>query len=153
MFYIGPLLSNTQFGIFHNILVYSVWQNHRRCLGTNSVTSNFFPNETLTGCPFFFTHLWNRGTYKTLQQHVISCTAVKKWHASMFCMFPDSKSEWKIGATGQSFIRKEITCYRIGTLIDAHFFIFSSDCCITSECQSCPNRKPPGRPIGARKLA
>ena len=52
---------------------------------TNSVTSNFYPNETLTGCPFFFTHFWNRGTYKTLQ-HVISCTAVKKW-------FPNSKSE------------------------------------------------------------
>ena len=34
------------------------------------------------------------GIYKTLQ-HVISCTAVKKWHAAMFCMFPDSKSEWK----------------------------------------------------------
>ena len=34
----------------------------------------------------------------------------------MFCMFPDSKSEWKKGATGQSFIRKEITSYRIGTL-------------------------------------
>ena len=34
----------------------------------------------------------------------------------MFCMFPDSKSEWKKGATGQSFIRKEITTYRIGTL-------------------------------------
>ena len=34
----------------------------------------------------------------------------------MFCMFPDSKSEWKKGATGQSFIRKEIATYRIGTL-------------------------------------
>ena len=34
----------------------------------------------------------------------------------MFCMFPDSKSEWKKWATGQSFIRKEITSYRIGTL-------------------------------------
>ena len=34
----------------------------------------------------------------------------------MFCMFPDSKSEWKKGATGQSFIRKEISSYRIGTL-------------------------------------
>ena len=42
----------------------------------------------------FFTHFWNRRTYKTLQ-HIISCTAVKKWHAAMFCMFPDSKSEWK----------------------------------------------------------
>ena len=30
---------------------------------------------------------------------------------------PDSKSEWKKGATGQSFIRKEITSYRIGTLV------------------------------------
>ena len=39
----------------------------------------------------------------------------------MFCMFPDSKSEWKKGATGQSFIRKEITSYRIGTLIDNIF--------------------------------
>ena len=36
----------------------------------------------------------------------------------MFCMFPDSRSEWKKGATGQSFILKEITTYRIGTLID-----------------------------------
>ena len=35
----------------------------------------------------------------------------------MFCMFPNSKSEWKKGATGQSFIRKEITSYRIGTLV------------------------------------
>ena len=34
----------------------------------------------------------------------------------MFCLFPDSKKEWKKGATGQSFIRKEITSYRIGTL-------------------------------------
>ena len=34
----------------------------------------------------------------------------------MFCMFPDSKSEWKKWATGQSFIRKENTTYRIGTL-------------------------------------
>ena len=34
----------------------------------------------------------------------------------MFCMFPDSKSEWKKGATGQSFIRKEITTYKIGIL-------------------------------------
>ena len=34
----------------------------------------------------------------------------------MFCMFPNSKSEWKKWATGQSFIRKEITSYRIGTL-------------------------------------
>ena len=38
---------------------------------TNSATSNFFPNETLTGCPFLFTHFWNWGTYKTLQ-HAIS---------------------------------------------------------------------------------
>ena len=66
--------------------------------------------------PLFFTHFWNQGTYKTLQ-HIISYTAVKKWHAAMFCMFPDSKSEWKKGATGQSFIPKEITSYRIGTLI------------------------------------
>ena len=35
----------------------------------------------------------------------------------MFCMFPDSKSEGKKGATGQSFIWKEITSYRIGTLV------------------------------------
>ena len=35
----------------------------------------------------------------------------------MFCMFPDSKSEWKKWATGQSFIRKEIITYRIGTLV------------------------------------
>ena len=35
MFYIGPLLSNTQFGIFYKILVYSVWQNHRRCSSVN----------------------------------------------------------------------------------------------------------------------
>ena len=38
----------------------------------------------------------------------------------MFCMFPDSKSEWKKGATGQSFIWKEITSYRIGTLAIHH---------------------------------
>ena len=25
---------------------------------TNSASSNFFPNETLTSCPFFFTHFW-----------------------------------------------------------------------------------------------
>ena len=35
----------------------------------------------------------------------------------MFCMFPDSKSEWKKWATSQRFIRKEITTYTIGTLI------------------------------------
>ena len=35
----------------------------------------------------------------------------------MFCMFPDSKSEWKKGATGQSFIQKGIASYRIGTLV------------------------------------
>ena len=35
----------------------------------------------------------------------------------MFCMFPDSKSECKKWATGQSFIQKEITSYRIGTLV------------------------------------
>ena len=64
----------------------------------------------------FFTHFWNRGTYKTLQ-HVISCTAVKKWHAAMFCVIPDSKNEWKKWATCQSFIRKEITTYRISTLV------------------------------------
>ena len=34
----------------------------------------------------------------------------------MFCKFPDSKSEWKKGTTGQSFIQKEIASYRIGTL-------------------------------------
>ena len=32
----------------------------------------------------------------------------------MFCMFPDSKNEWKKGETGQSLIQKEITTYRIG---------------------------------------
>ena len=41
----------------------------------------------------------------------------------MFCMFPDSQSEWKKGATGQSFIWKEITTYRIGTLIVQIIFI------------------------------
>ena len=39
-------------------------------------------------------------------------------NAAMFCMFPDSKSEWKKGANGQSFILKEITTCRIGTLIE-----------------------------------
>jgi hypothetical protein len=34
----------------------------------------------------------------------------------MFCMFPDSESEWKKGVASQTFIRKEITSYRIGTL-------------------------------------
>ena len=34
----------------------------------------------------------------------------------MFCMFPNSKSEWKKEATGQIFIPKEITTCRIGTL-------------------------------------
>ena len=34
-----------------------------------------------------------------------------------------TKSECKKGATGQSFIRKEITCYRIGTLISSHIWI------------------------------
>ena len=38
----------------------------------------------------------------------------------MFCMFPGSKSEWKKWATSQSFIRKEITSYRIGTLAIHH---------------------------------
>ena len=42
----------------------------------------------------------------------------KKWHSAMFCMFPDSKSEWKKWATAQSFIRKDITTYRIGTLVN-----------------------------------
>ena len=32
-----------------------------------SVNNNFFPDETLTDCPFFFAHFWNQGTYKTLQ--------------------------------------------------------------------------------------
>ena len=40
----------------------------------------------------------------------------------MFCIFPDSKSEWKKGATGQSFIRKEITTCRIGTLMELPFW-------------------------------
>ena len=34
----------------------------------------------------------------------------------MFCMSPDSKSEWKKWATGQSCIRKRSTTCRIGTL-------------------------------------
>ena len=51
----------------------------------------------------------------------------------MFCMFPDSKSDWKKGATAHSFIRKEITSYRIGTLNTfAHLFFVRSykDQCI-----------------------
>ena len=43
----------------------------------------------------------------------------------MFCIFPDSKSEWKKGATGQSFIQKEIISYRIGTLVTYVFLNFS----------------------------
>jgi hypothetical protein len=53
---------------------------------------------------------------KTLQ-HVISCPAVKKLHAAMFVCSPISKVSAKKWATGQSFIRKEITTYRIGTLV------------------------------------
>ena len=34
----------------------------------------------------------------------------------MFCMSPDFKSEWKKMGNGPSFIRKEITTNRIGTL-------------------------------------
>ena len=75
----------------------------------------------------FFIYFWNWGTYKTLQ-YAISCTAVKKWHAAMFCMFPDSKSEWKKWATSQSFIRKEITSYRIGTLVSLFLFL-GNQCC------------------------
>ena len=41
----------------------------------------------------------------------------------MFCMFPDSKSELKKWATGQSFIWKEITTYKIATLVK-NFFSF-----------------------------
>ena len=44
----------------------------------------------------------------------------------MFYMFPDSKSEWKKGETGQSFIWKEITSYRIGTLVGIVQNIFIS---------------------------
>ena len=33
-------------------------------------------------------------------------------------MTPDFKSEWKKMGNGQSFIRKEITTNRIGTLVD-----------------------------------
>ena len=47
---------------------------------------------------------------------VMSPSRAEGFSAAMFCMFPDSKSEWKKWATGQSFIRKEITSYRIGTL-------------------------------------
>ena len=57
----------------------------------------------------------------------------KKWHAAMFCMFPDSKSEWKKGASGQSFIRKEITTYRIGTLDYLHTILHWTRVGITSK--------------------
>ena len=36
------------------------------------------------------------------------------------------RSEWKKGATGQSFIRKEIATYRIGTLVVEHETISST---------------------------
>ena len=42
----------------------------------------------------------------------------------MFCLLPDSKSEQKKWATSQSFIRKEITTYRIGTLEGGFFQLF-----------------------------
>ena len=74
----------------------------------------------------FFHSLLEWGTYKTLQ-HVISLQQYKKWHAAMFCMFPDSKSEWKKGATGQSFIWKEITTYRIATLTLVYPFFSKKD--------------------------
>ena len=45
----------------------------------------------------------------------------------MFSMFPDSKSEWKKGATGQSFIWKEITTYRIATLTLVYPFFSKKD--------------------------
>jgi hypothetical protein len=49
-------------------------------------------------------------------QHVISLQQYKK-HAAMFCKTQTKpKVSEKKGATGQSFIRKGITCYRIGTL-------------------------------------
>ena len=42
------------------------------------------------------------------------------------CMFPDSKSEWKKWATCPSFIRKEITTCRIGTLPFSLVYYISS---------------------------
>ena len=74
----------------------------------------------------FFHSLLESGTYKTLQYAISCTTAAKEWHAAMFYMFADSKSEFKKWATSQSFIRKEITTYRIGTLNKTKtiFFIF-----------------------------
>ena len=43
----------------------------------------------------------------------------------MFCKTKTKpKVSEKKGATGQSFIRKEITCYRIGTLVGIFFHIW-----------------------------
>ena len=81
--------------------------------------------------PFFHSLLVWFWFYKTLQH--ISCTAIKKWHAAMFYKTKTKpKVSEKKGATCQSFIRKEITCYRIGTLV----------CCVSTCCEVLPVHTP-----------
>ena len=59
----------------------------------------------------FFTHLWHQGTYKTLYcfKEMTCCNV----------LYVPRFQKWvkKKGATAQSFIWKEITTYRIGTLV------------------------------------
>ena len=57
----------------------------------------------------------NWGTNKTLQ-HVISFTAVNQDMLQCFVCSPIPQVSEKKWATAQSFIQKEITTYRIGTL-------------------------------------
>ena len=81
------------------------------------VRSNFFPNETLSSCPLFFTHFWF-GFGFGFTKHCSMSFLYSSTRNMLQCFVkPKPNQKWvKKGATGQSFIRKEITCYRIGTL-------------------------------------
>ena len=69
------------------------------------VKSHFFTNETLTSCPFF--------------------------HAKANPTKSDKKKRKK-GATGQSFIRKEVTSYKIHTLEQWQSWKFETEKDLTS---------------------
>ena len=61
----------------------------------------------------FFTHFWNQGCTRNDMLQCFVCSLIPKVRE-------------KKGATGQSFIRKEITSYRIGTLVI--MYLLSTHC-------------------------
>ena len=91
------------------------WQFLFHCIRYRKVTSTKVP--ILQVVISFRMKLWPVASFFSLTfgigKHTKHCSmsfpySSTRNDAAMFCMFPDSKSEWKKGATSQSFIRKEI---------------------------------------------